>query len=184
MKTQTVAILLWLFTRPVWAADWAMDAGASRLEFVASYQGEPVPGAFRRFNARLTLDPELPENSALHVSVDITSADMGSGELDEGIRTAEWFDIDRFPQAEFHSDQIRQLDNLHYLASGKLSLKGAERDIVVPFVFRAEGLTAVMSGELEMLRSWFHIGSGEWATDDLIGFKVEVKFKVTWSRDD
>ena len=96
---RTAALLL-LSTGSVAGADWQMDSKASRLEFTASYQGEAAPGAFRDFSTRLRFDPVRPETGELHVVVNITSADMGSEDLHEGMRTAEWFDTARFAQAD------------------------------------------------------------------------------------
>lgn len=184
MKALTAAMLLCLSSSPVWAADWSMEPDTSRLAFSASYQGEPVPGTFHRFQARLTLDPERPERGALNVGIDMSSLDLGSGELNDGAATAEWFDLAHFPRAEFQSGNIRRIDKLHYIASGTLSLKGVQRNIDLPFVFQPNGQTALMSGALEMQRAWFNIGTGDWASDELIGFKVQVEFEVTWRRED
>jgi len=184
MKSPTVALLLALVGFPAWAAGWVMEPDGSRLAFDASYQGEPVPGEFRRFRAHLVLDQQRPDRAALNVSVDLGSLDLGSGELEEGAATAEWFDTADYQQAEFRSRQVRQLDRDHYVASGTLSVKGVARAIDVPFVFQASGPTAVMSGELEMQRTWFNIGTGDWATDELIGFGVQVRFQVKWRRED
>lgn len=183
MKTLTAVILLGLLSSPAWAIRWVMDPDASRLMFEARYQGEPVPGEFRHFQAWLTLDPKRMDNAALDVRVDMQSTDLGSSELDEGAATAEWFDTSRYPQAEFHSQQIRQVDEAGYIATGTLSLKGVERKIELPFRFQQEGQTALMSGEVLMQRSWFNIGSGEWSTDEFIGFDVMLSFEVTWRRE-
>ncbi|GGC06034.1 polyisoprenoid-binding protein [Marinobacterium zhoushanense] len=182
MKMLWGAILLFLFSWPASAADWRMVPDASRLTFESSYQGEAVPGQFRRFQAELTLDPDQPEDATLDVEVDISSADMSSSELDEGVATEEWFDVARYPQAEFHSRQIRRIDSEHYVATGTLNLKGTRRDIELPFRFNADGQMAQMSGELKLQRLWFDIGSGDWSTDELFGFDVQVRFDVRWRR--
>ncbi|GAA0694429.1 YceI family protein [Marinobacterium maritimum] len=183
MKTLTAVILLCLLSSPARAIQWHMDPDSSRLMFEASYQGEPVPGEFRHFQARLTLDPRRTDNAELDVRVDMQSTDLGSSELDEGAATAEWLDITRYPQAEFHSQQIRQVDETQYIATGTLSLKGVERKIELPFRFQEEGQVALMSGEALMQRSWFNIGTGEWSTDEFIGFDVTLSFEVKWQRE-
>ncbi len=181
MKALWAATLL-LFSWPAWAADWRMLPEASRLTFESSYQGEPVPGEFRHFQAELTLDPEHPESASLNVDVDITSADMGSSELEEGIASEEWFNSASYPHAEFHSRLIRRIDSEHYVAVGTLSLKGTQRDIDLPFLFRVNGRAALMNGELELQRLWFDIGSGDWSSDELFSFDVQVRFDVRWQR--
>lgn len=161
------------------AADWRMDAQDSRLMFTATYERAPAPGVFRRFDVRLRFDPQKPTGGRLHVTVDITSADMDSADVNEAIRQSEWFDTARFPQAEFESHDIRRRGPGEYRAHGRLRLKGVEREVVVPFTWREAGITAVMEGALTLDRTAFSIGSGEWASGETIGLDVQVRFKVT-----
>ena len=55
---------------------WKSDPAASRLDFVASFERSPVPGAFREFDARLRFDPEQPAGGSLDVTINVASADM------------------------------------------------------------------------------------------------------------
>ncbi len=174
--------LLLLWANGATAADWTMDKSASRLEFVSIYQGQPAPGVFRDFATRLQFDPAQPARGALEVDVTVTSVDMGSEDLHEGMRAPEWFDFARFPRAEFRSQQIRQVAPQRYEARGTLTIKGVQQQVTVPFAWSATGQTAVMAGELTLDRTRFGIGSGEWATPDPIGLEVKVKFKVMLRR--
>ena len=104
-----------------------MDPAGSKLEFVATFEKTAAPGVFREFDARLRFDPEKPEGSRLDVTVKVTSADMSSADVNSAIRGPEWFDFGRFPQAEFHSTEIRRAEANRYLARGTLSLKGQRK---------------------------------------------------------
>ena len=161
------------------AADWGMDAAASRLEFIATYERQAAPGVFRRFNTRLRFDPERPQGGRLHVTVMLANTDMDSTDINEAIRAPEWFDLARFQQAEFTSSDIRRTAPRQYVARGVLRLKGVNREVTVPFTWDGAGDTAVMAGELTLDRTAFGIGTGEWAAGDPIGLHVKVKFKVT-----
>lgn len=182
MKGLLCAAALLLTAGATHAASWTQDKAASRLEFVSTYQGQPAPGVFRDFVTRLTLDPAQPARGKLEVDVVVTSVDMGSEDLLEGMRAPEWFDFARFPKAEFRSQQIRQVAPQRYEARGTLALKGVQQEVVVPFAWEAKGQTAVMTGELMLNRTRFGVGSGEWATADPIGLDVKVKFKVALRR--
>ena len=171
-------MLLLLGTDAAFAADWRMDPAQSRLAFSASYQGEPVPGVFKRFDTRLRFDPMKPTDSRLEVTVKLPSADFGSGDINDAIREPEWFDFARFPEARFVSTDIRQTAPGRYVARGTLSLKGASQALAVPFTWKASGKSADMKGEMKLNRTTFGIGSGEWTSGDLIGLDVQVTFDV------
>jgi polyisoprenoid-binding protein YceI len=161
------------------AADWKMDPAPSRLEFIATFEKNAAPGVFKEFDTRLArFEPDKPEAAKLDVTVKITSADMKSGDVNRAIRGAEWFDFSRFPQAEFHAEDIRRLAPGRYLARGVLSLKGVKKELEVPFTWQESANGATMEGELNVERLQFGIGTGEWANGSTIGLGVRVKFNV------
>src|SRR5687768_10929445 len=106
-----------------------MDPAASRLEFIASYEKATVPGLFKEFDTRLSFDADKPAGSRLEVSVKITSADMNNGDINNAIRAADWFDVARFPQAEFRSTDIRRIEANRFVARGMLNLKGMQAPV-------------------------------------------------------
>ncbi|MGA7981754.1 MAG: YceI family protein [Chromatiaceae bacterium] len=160
------------------AADWAMDAGASKLEFVVRYEGEPTVGRFRKFDTRLQFDPRRPEESHLRVTVDVESADMDSGDINATIRGAEWFNAARYGRARFDSRRITREKAGDYVAHGTLMLKGIEREIAVPFAWQSAGRSATMTGRFDLRRTAFNIGTGDWSDGNTIGLEVEVRFDV------
>lgn len=167
------------------AADWRMDAAASKLEFVASFERAPAPGVFREFQAQVRLDPADLAASRIEVDIAVTSADMGHADVNRAIRGPEWFDFARFPQAAFRSAELRPVPMTaadggasRYLARGTLDLKGVQQAVEVPFTWRETADAATMEGELTLQRGSFGIGLGEWAATRVIGPEVRVKFKL------
>jgi polyisoprenoid-binding protein YceI len=163
---------------PARAADWTMDAPASRLEFAATFEKAPAPGVFKEFDARLRFDPEKPAGGTLDVAINAASADMASADVNSAIRAPEWFDFAKFPRAEFHSTDIRRVEANRYVARGTLSLKGARQPVEVPFTWTATPEGAAMEGAFTVKRGAFGIGTGEWTATDVIGADVKVKFRV------
>jgi len=158
-------------------ADWKMVPSGSKLEFVATFEKNPVPGVFKEFDTRLRFDPGRPAGSRLDVTVKVTSADMNIADVNKEIRGKDWFDYAGFPQAEFHSADVRRAGS-GYAARGTLTLKGAKQQVEVPFTWTDSGDGAVMEGEFTVKRGAFGIGTGEWAATDTIGADVKVRFKV------
>ena len=162
---------------PAPAADWKMDPSGSRLEFVATFEKNAAPGVFKEFDTRLSFDPDRPAGGRLDVTVKVTSADMNIADVNKEIRNKDWFDYAGFPQAEFHSTDLRR-EGKGYVAHGTLTVKGVKQGVVVPFTWTPSGDGAVMEGELVLKREAFGIGLGEWKATDTIGADVKVKFKV------
>jgi polyisoprenoid-binding protein YceI len=132
---------------------------------------------FKEFDTRLRFDPDKPAGGSLDVTIKVTSADMSIADVNKEIRGKDWFDYAGFPQAEFHSTDLRR-EGKRYVARGTLTLKGVKQPLDVPFTWTAAGDVAVMEGELTVKRGAFGIGTGEWAASNVIGADVKVKFKV------
>jgi len=161
-----------------YASSWVSVSAESMLEFTTKYEGAEAPGQFKQFNVDLNLDPEQLAESFLLVTVDVTSASLGSTDIDEAIAQPEWFDAKTFPQAEFKSDRILHLGEANYLAEGVVSIKGVDKPVNVSFHWSEAGQNAIISGELTLSRVDFGIGSGAWATDPSIAYNVRVRFEV------
>jgi polyisoprenoid-binding protein YceI len=167
---------------PAHAADWAMDKKVSKLQFVVQYEGTPIVGEFRQFETGLRFDPRHPEQGHLHVTVSVASADMKSADINSAIRATEWFDAAQFPRGKFDSGRITRDRPNAYIARGTLSLKGVGHAITVPFTWQEKDGFATMTGHLDLKRTAFKIGTGEWADDSTIGLEVEVRFDVRLKR--
>ncbi|MFI4901988.1 MAG: YceI family protein [Burkholderiales bacterium] len=160
------------------ADDWDMAPAASHLEFVATYERTPVPGAFPAFDARIRFDPARLDDSRIDVVVDVARADMHSADINKAIMERDWFDVARFPRATFHATSVRGAGPGRFVAGGTLELKGVTAPVDVPFTWTPDGAGAVMAGDLAIERARFGIGQGEWAAGNVIGPRVSVKFSV------
>ena len=153
-----------------------MDAGPSRLEFVATFEKNAAPGVFKEFDTRLRFDADKPAEGRLDVTINVTSADMMIADVNKDIRGG-LVRLRRFPQAEFHATDIRRRRRQPVPgARVTLSLKGAQQPVEVPFTWTETADAAKMEGEFTVKRGAFGIGTGEWAKSDVIGADVNVKF--------
>lgn len=164
------------------AVDWRMDPAGSKLEYIATFQKARASGIFKEFDTRVRFDEHRLADSRIEVTVAVASADMIDVEANKAIRGPDWFDSARFPQAGFRASDVRQVGENRYLARGALTVKGVEQEVEVPFVWMEAVDTATIVGELTVRRAAFHIGLGEWASTDVIGPDVTVKFSVRLRR--
>ena len=177
------SVLLWAFICPVaQAADWQVDTDASRVGFVATYDGIPFEARFERFTADIRFDPERLSASRFDVRMDISSVNSDSVDRDEGMLDAEWFDSSEHPTASFTADRFRALGDGRFEAQGQLTIKGISREIVLPFTWQASGKTAQLTAETSVKRLDFDIGIGEWKTDGTIGFDVTAQADLKLTR--
>jgi polyisoprenoid-binding protein YceI len=149
----------------------------SRIGFVSKQMNVPVEGAFRRFKTQVAFDPAKPEAGRAQIEIDLGSIDTGSSESDEEVKRKGWFNIQAFPTAKFESTAVRALGGNRYELAGKLTIKGATRDVVAPFTYKPDGANGLFEGGFTLKRLEFKIGEGAWSDVGTVADEVQVRFK-------
>lgn len=154
-----------------------LQADKSELLFGFKQMGVPVEGRFKKFDAQLDFDPKKPETGKIAFTVDLGSVSLGDPTYDKELAAATWFDTKRNGKATFVSSGIKATGAGKYDVAGKLTIKGATRDIVVPITL-ANGVAA---GSVPIKRLDFKVGDGEWADTSIVANDVTIKFKLAFS---
>ena len=173
-------VLCWLLAavQSAQAGPWHSLAGSSRLEFVATWEGEPLEGRFRSFEVELEPGDAEAVIGGLRVRVDVTSLATAMPDVDEALREPDWFFFERYPEAVYSAREVRSLGGGRYQAEGTLTLKGVTQPLAVPFIWTRDETRGRLQGEVSLDRGAFRIGEGEWAAGDPIGLEVQVRFDL------
>lgn len=155
-----------------------VQPAASKLEFTFKQMGVPVPGHFKRFDARLRFDPARPEQASASFSVDLASIDAGSPEANAEVAGKQWFDLPQFGSARFVSSQVRPLGGQRYEVRGTLNLKGQTREVVATFLVKEEAGRAVFTATLPLKRLEFGVGAGPWGDTSIVADQVDVRLQL------
>ena len=150
----------------------------SEIVFVSKQMGVPVEGRFKKFDAQVAFDPAKPATSKVAFTVDTGSATLGVKETDAELPKPVWFNVPKFPQATFQSSAIKAVGAGKYEVTGKLSIKGAAQDVVVPVTLTQSGAITTAAGSFAIKRLAFKIGENEWADTSMVADEVQVKFKL------
>ena len=150
----------------------------SAIGFEFNQMGVPIKGGFKRFVAQMVFDPAKPEAARAQIDIDLASIDAGSSEADEESAGRLWFNRSVYPRAHFVSSQIRALGNNRYEMRGTLTLKGRNRELVVPVTFSPGKTTAAFDGSFVLKRLDFGIGEGMWADVATVANEVQVRFRI------
>ena len=157
-------------------------AKGSKLGFKTTWSGQAIEGRFDRWNADIRFSPDALDKSKVSVSVDMTSAATGDAQRDATLPSGDWFDADRHPKAVFTATSFRKTGADRYLASGRLSLRGASKPVSLPFTLKIDGDRARMDGVTRLDRTAFGVGQGEWSSTDQIPAQVTVTVGLTATR--
>lgn len=152
----------------------------SEIAFTTRQMGVPVEGSFKTFDARIAFDPKKPETAQVAFGIELGSARIGTAETEAELAKPDWFHTKAFPKATFQSSSVKALGGGRYEVAGKLAIKGASRDIVVPVTLTpgsAPG-TGTAQGRFNLQRLDFRIGEGDWKDTSIVANEVVVRFRL------
>ena len=64
------------------------------------------------------------------------------------------------------------------MAPGTLTIRGMGKSVTLPFTLDVKGAQARAKGRLDIVRTDFGIGQGEWKTGDMVALQVAVVFDL------
>ncbi len=181
MKRAAVCFAIWgLLNVPAFAAQhWSVDVAKSKLGFTVNWGGEPFVGMFRAWKADIDFDPADISHSHAIITIDTGSEVSGDSETDGGVKGAAGFASSQFPTALFRTTAFTHKTGNDYVAVGTLSIKGVSRPVTLPFALTLAGNTAHVVGKTQVMRTDFHVGTGEWEKPDPVAHEVTVNIDLT-----
>ncbi|MGC4021526.1 MAG: YceI family protein [Cyclobacteriaceae bacterium] len=156
MKKQTyvlasvVMILVSAFTF-IQSQDWKIGEGYS-IKFEA---GDPS-GEFTGLKGSIKFDEKNLASSKFDVTIDAASINTGNGMKNTHAKSANWFDVEKYPTIAFTSSSISKTAT-GFEAKGTLDMHGVKKEIVLPFTFTNNTFAA----NFEVNRLDFKIDDGK-----------------------
>ncbi len=150
----------------------------SEIAFTSKQMGVPVDGKFKTFDAQVAFDPKKPDTAKIAFTVDLASVSFGASETEAEVAKPDWFNTKAFPQATFQSSTVKAAGPGKFEVAGKLAIKGASQNVVVPVTVTQAGGATTASGAFAIKRLDFKIGDGDWKDTSMVANEVQVKFKL------
>jgi len=137
---------------------WQIDPVHSSVSFKVRHLVSQVRGEFTDFTGSIRFDPNDIEHGTVEVTIQTASVNTGNDKRDTHLRSADFLDAEGHPTITFHSTRVRKGRDGALMLDGKLSIRGVERDVSIPFEFHGAmanpmgGQSAGFSAELRINR--------------------------------
>ncbi|MFI4868262.1 MAG: YceI family protein [Steroidobacterales bacterium] len=129
MKNTSGLLLLFCLAGAQAADSYRLDAVNTRISFNIQYFGVLwVSARFPHFSGDFVLDRQGAA-SRVNVNVQMASVDCNDPRWNGRLRSAEWLDVQRYPQMTFHSTQVEFDGDGQARATGELTLHGVTRTV-------------------------------------------------------
>ena len=137
-KLFAAAVLSTLATLPLQAETYTIDPGHSEVSFQIRHMVSNVRGRFNDFAGAVNMDPKNPAASSVEFHIKAASIDTNVADRDKHLRSADFFDVEKFPEITFKSKSVKATGKNQYAVTGTLTMHGVSKDITLPVTFGGE----------------------------------------------
>lgn len=118
---------------PAFAADtYKIDAVHSEAGFRIRHLVSKTSGRFSKFEGTIVVDTKDISKSTVDVTLDASSITTDNEARDKHLRSADFFDVEKFPTLTFKSTSVKEVAKGKLKVTGTLTLHGVSKTIVIP----------------------------------------------------
>ncbi len=118
---------------PVPAGDYKIDPAHSIIGFAVRHlEINWVEGRFKEFEGTIHYDEKDVTKSSVEFTAKVESIDTGVAPRDKHLRTADFFEVEKYPTLAFKSTRVERKGK-GYVLFGDLTIKGVTKPVQLPF---------------------------------------------------
>lgn len=134
--TTLLAAAIMLVTACVAHADvrtYEIDKSHSGITFKIRHLISKVPGQFNKFDGTIEIDPEKRDTINASATIDVASIDTDNQKRDDHLRSADFFDVAKFPAITFKGGELTSVnaDRTRGKLEGTLTMHGVSKPVVL-----------------------------------------------------
>ena len=131
-----LAVVLMIYgSGMAWSADtYQLDTAHTLVGFTVRHLViTKVRGKFQDYSATLMYDPNDLTQSSLQGTIKVASVDTDNEKRDNHLRSADFFDVARFPELTFASTGVEKTGDNSGIMRGNLTIHGVTKEVAIPF---------------------------------------------------
>jgi polyisoprenoid-binding protein YceI len=119
---------------PIPGGDYKIDPAHSIIGFaIRHFEINWVEGRFKDFAGMIHYDDTDVTKSSVEFTAKIESIDTGIEPRNKHLRTADFFDAEKYPEMTFKSTRVERKGKDRYVLHGDFTLKGVTKQVALPF---------------------------------------------------
>jgi polyisoprenoid-binding protein YceI len=114
---------------------YTIDKAHSEVVFQVRHLLTKVRGRFSEFEGTIAYDEADPERSSVNVIIQAASVDTNEPDRDKHLRTADFFDVEKFQTLTFRSTRVTKKGDGRFEVAGDLTIHGVTRPVTLDVAF-------------------------------------------------
>ncbi|MBN8860236.1 MAG: YceI family protein [Sphingobacteriales bacterium] len=116
---------------------WKNDPPHSQLGFTVTHLGiSDVSGTFNNFNVAVTSSKKDFSDAVFDLTAEIGSIDTRVEQRNNHLKSADFFDVEKYPTMTFKSTSIEKAGKDKYKLSGNLTIRDITKPVTMDLVYR------------------------------------------------
>ena len=134
-KLFTAIVLTALAALPLRADTFTVDPAHSEVTFQIRHLVSQVRGRFNDFTGTIQMDPKNLPGSSVEFQIKAASIDTNQPDRDKHLRSADFFDVEKFPEITFKSKSVKAAGKDTYNVTGTLTMHGVSKEVTLPVTY-------------------------------------------------
>ncbi len=120
------------------ATTFQVDPAHTSVLFHIRHLFTEVTGRFEKFEGKVVFDESAPDKTSVEGTIEATSINTNNEKRDKHLRSADFFDVEKYPKITFRSTGVREINRDKRTAqmAGVLSMHGVEKPVVLDVDFQ------------------------------------------------
>lgn len=132
-----------VFVASLNAETWKIDSAHASAQFAVKHMMvSTVRGSMGAVSGTIEYDPARPSASVIKAEIDATGISTQNADRDKHLKSADFFDVEKFPKLSFQSTSVSPGTPGHLKMTGNLTIHGVTKEVT----FDVEGPSTPISG--------------------------------------
>ena len=135
MKKIILAAALLFSSAGAFAQNWTLDKAHSNLAFTVTHMMlSEVDGKFQDFDVKMTSSKDDFTDAQIDLTADTKSIYTNQEKRDAHLKSADFFEVDKYPALTFKSKSISKVSGNKYKLTGDLTMHGVTKPVTLDAV--------------------------------------------------
>ncbi|WP_180114026.1 YceI family protein [Acinetobacter sp. YH12063] len=127
---------------------YQIDPTHTATVFTWNHFGFSTPSAnFSDIQGTINVDNAKPANSSVNVTIPLSSLNTNVKALDDHLKTADFFDAEKYPNITFKSTKVQAISKTKYKITGDLTVKNVTKPVVLDAVLNKQAVHPMTKAE-------------------------------------
>lgn len=175
LKSAAIASLLTMSTSG-FGQPLSIDPQTSSIGFKIKHMlVATLDGSFKDFSGTIDKDETNFLNSKVSFVVKTNSIDTDNTKRDEHLRTADFFDVKKFPEATFTSTKIEANGDKKFILHGDLRIRDQVKKVKFDLIEKSAGTMNAYEASIELNRLDYAVGESSLMIGDAVQLTIHLQ---------